>query len=49
MAGKVTEFAQKKFDDANMNVPQYLAQVKSDMTNQLLGEPTKQSQQSQPV
>ena len=32
MAGKVTEFAQKKFDDANMNVPQYLAQVKSDMT-----------------
>lgn len=27
-AGKITEFAQKQFDNANMDVPTYLAQVK---------------------
>jgi len=35
MAGKVTEFAKKRFEDGKTDVAQYLAQVKSQVANDL--------------
>jgi hypothetical protein len=35
MAGKVTEFAKKRFEEGNTDVAQYLAQVKSQVASDL--------------
>ena len=35
MEGKVTQFAQKKFDEGNTNISQYLAQVKQQVHQDL--------------
>jgi hypothetical protein len=35
MAGKVTEFAKKRFEEGNTDVSQYLAQVKAQVSQDL--------------
>jgi hypothetical protein len=35
MAGKVTEFAKKRFEEGNKDVAQYLAQVKAQVAEDL--------------
>jgi hypothetical protein len=53
MAGKVTEFAKKRFEEGNKDVAQYLAQVKaqvaSDLKNKSNAKTEKKSQQKATV
>lgn len=43
MTGRVTDFAKKKFQEGNADVDEYLKDVKSQMTNNLLGKKAKEA------
>lgn len=49
MAGQVTEFAKKKFENGNTNVAQYLAQVKEQVTQEMSQNKDSKPEQQQPA